>query len=74
MGKGGYKRGGGACEVLPIQKGGEVEKVLAILKGAQQVLGSFNMGHSSLNHTGRGGTKGFCSLNGGGGCKKFTLS
>ena len=31
-------RGGGACEVLPLQKGG-TEKVLAILKGARKVLG-----------------------------------
>ena len=26
-GGGGYKIGGGACEVLPLQKGGEVENV-----------------------------------------------
>ena len=35
-----YGEGGGACEVLPLRKGG-AEKVLAILKGggAQKVLG-----------------------------------
>ena len=37
-GGGGYKTGGGACEVLPIRKGG-AEKVLAMPKGAQKVLG-----------------------------------
>ena len=31
-GRGGYKTGGGAREVLPLRKGG-AEKVLAILKG-----------------------------------------
>ena len=31
-GEGGYKTGGGACEVLPLRKGG-VKKVLAMLKG-----------------------------------------
>ena len=30
---GGYKTGGGAREVLPLQKGGGAEKVLAMLKG-----------------------------------------
>ena len=34
-GGGGYKTGGGACEVLPLQKGG-AEKVLAILKGVHK--------------------------------------
>ena len=40
---GGYKTrgGGGACEVLPLQKGG-AEKVLAMLKGGhKQFWGSF---------------------------------
>ena len=38
-GEGGYKTGGGAREVLPLQKVG-AEKVLAMLKwGAQQLLG-----------------------------------
>ena len=31
-GEGGYKTGGGACEVLPLRKGGGAEKVLAMLK------------------------------------------
>ena len=32
--------GGGACEVIPLQKGGGAEKDLVMLKGgAQQVLG-----------------------------------
>ena len=34
-GRGGYKTGGGACEVLSLRKGG-VEKVLAMLKGGTQ--------------------------------------
>ena len=42
MGKGGYKtgEGGGASEVLPLQRGGGTDKVLAMLKGggAQKVL------------------------------------
>ena len=40
-GRGGLQNGrGGACEVLPLRKGGGAEKVLAMLKGgAQQVLG-----------------------------------
>ena len=40
-GRGGYKMGGGAREVLPLQKGGGgAGKVLAALKGgAQKVLG-----------------------------------
>ena len=38
-GRGGYKTGGGAHEVLPLRKGG-AEKVLAMLKGgAQKVVG-----------------------------------
>ena len=44
-GEGGLQKGGGlqngrggACEVLPLQKGG-AEKVLAMLKGAHKVLG-----------------------------------
>ena len=38
-GRGGYKTGGGAREVLPLRKGG-AQKVLAMLKGgAQKVLG-----------------------------------
>ena len=32
MGGGCYKTGGGACEVLPLRKGGP-EKALAMLKG-----------------------------------------
>ena len=38
----GYKTGGGACEVLPLRKGG-ADKGLAMLKGggAQQFWGSF---------------------------------
>ena len=41
-GRGGYKTGGGgACEVLPLQKGG-AEKVLAMLKGGHvKFWGSF---------------------------------
>ena len=32
--RGGYKMGGwGACEVLPLRKGGGAEKVLAMLQG-----------------------------------------
>ena len=39
QGGGGYKKGGGACEVLPLCKGQGAETVLAMLKGeAQQVL------------------------------------
>ena len=43
--EGGYKTGeggGGACEVLPLQKG-EAEKVLAMLKGGghKKFCGSF---------------------------------
>ena len=38
-GRGGYKTGGRAREVLPIRKGGVAEKVLAMLNGAQKVLG-----------------------------------
>ena len=34
-GRGGYKTGGGAREVLPLRKGGE-EKVLAMLKGGHK--------------------------------------
>ena len=38
---GGYKTGGGGCEVLPLRKGG-TEKVLAMLKGGHKnVSGSF---------------------------------
>ena len=37
-GRGGYNTGGGACEVLPLPKGGE-EKVLAMLKGGTKLLG-----------------------------------
>ena len=38
-------RGGGAREVLPQQKGGVAEKVLAMLKGGHdKCWGSFNMG------------------------------
>ena len=32
--EGGYKTGGGACEVLPLRKG-RMEKVLAMLKGGR---------------------------------------
>ena len=40
-GGGGYKMGGGAREVLPLQKGG-AEKVLATLKGGHKKFwGSF---------------------------------
>ena len=40
-GRGGYKTGGGAREVLPLRKGG-AEKVLAILKGGhKQFWGCF---------------------------------
>ena len=40
-GGGGYKTGGGACEVLPLRKRG-VEKVLAMLKGGHnEFWGSF---------------------------------
>ena len=35
-GKGGYKTGGGAREVLPLRKGGGAEKVLAMLKGGHK--------------------------------------
>ena len=41
-GKGGYKTGGGACEVLPRRKGGS-EKGLAMLKGKHKKFwGSFS--------------------------------
>ena len=42
-GRGGYKTGGGgAREVLPLQKGGGAEKVLATLKGGHKKFwGSF---------------------------------
>ena len=40
-GRGGYKTGGGAREVLPLRKGG-AEKVLAMLKGGHKKFwGSF---------------------------------
>ena len=40
-GGGGYKMGGGACEVLPLRKGG-AEKLLAMLKGGHNKFwGSF---------------------------------
>ena len=40
---GGYKTGGGACEVLPLLKG-VFEKVLAMLKGVHKAFsGSFYM-------------------------------
>ena len=35
---GGYKTGWGACEVLPLRKGG-AEKVLAMLKGGTKSVG-----------------------------------
>ena len=37
-GRGGYKTGGGACEVFPLRKGG-AEKVLAMLKGGTNSFG-----------------------------------
>ena len=41
-GRGGYKTGGGAHEVLPLRKGG-AENVLAMLKGGHKKFwGSFN--------------------------------
>ena len=41
MGRGGgaTKREGGACEVLPLRKGGGAEKDLAMLKGGHKGLG-----------------------------------
>ena len=48
-GGGGYKTGGGACEVLPIRKG--EERGLGQAEGgggAQQVLGWFLRGSSKL--------------------------
>ena len=32
-------KGGGVCEVLPLQKGGGTEKVLAMLKGEHKSFG-----------------------------------
>ena len=38
----GFKTGRGVCEVLPLRKGGEAEKVKAMLKGEhKKFLGSF---------------------------------
>ena len=41
-GGGGYKTGGGACEVLPLHKGG-TEKVSAMLKGGGGGTNSFGV-------------------------------
>ena len=46
---GGYKTGGGACEVLPLRKG--TGKVLAMLKrGHKKFWGSFYTIASSFSH------------------------
>ena len=60
---GGYKTGGGACEVLPLLKwgGGGVKKVLAILTG----------GHKKFPLFKRGTQKVLPCLEGGGAQKKF---
>ena len=45
--EGSYKTGRGACEVLPLRKGGRAKKVLAMLKGggcAHKVLRYFLSG------------------------------
>ena len=62
------ERGGGACEVLPIQKGGGGKSFSHAEGGAQRVLGLFL--HSSLkfSHIEGGGTKR------GGGANHFALS
>ena len=78
------RRGGGACEVLPLRKDGGTEKVLAMLKGGQKKFwGSFYVEAWSLSHV-EGGRKKFPLLKrgtqkllpcleggGGGGGKQF---
>ena len=60
MGRGGYKTGRGAREVLPLQKEG-AEKVLAILKagggGHKKFWGSFYTVALSFSHIAAGALK-----------------
>ena len=52
---------GGACEVLPLRKGGGAEIVLAMLKGCTRSFGEFLCG----SHIEGGGANIFHSLKGG---------
>ena len=69
------REGGGAREVLPLQKGG-AEKVLAMLKGGHKMFwGSFYAVALSFSHIeGEGGREKFPLLKRGGGAKSLTLS
>ena len=69
MGRGGYKTGGGAHEVLPLQKGGS-EKVSAKLKGGTTSFGVVLMRWHKVLAILKGGIKGFHSLKRGDGRKK----
>ena len=55
----GYKTGGAACEVLPLQKGGGgAEKVLSMLKGGHNKFwGSFYAVACSFSHIEGGGVQ-----------------
>ena len=64
MEKGGCKKGGGACEVLPQQKGGGgAENVLAMLKGVRKKCPHFKRG-----------VENFHPFFGGGAAKSFGLA
>ena len=70
-------RGGGACEVLPLQKkGGGAENVLAMLKGGghKKFWGSpYTLGGSFSHIVGGGGHVKYSLFKKGGGAKRFTL-
>ena len=75
-GRGGYKTGEGACEILPLRKGGHKE-VLAMVKGGGRqtsfgVVFTQQLEVLAILKGGGGGTK--CSHSTGGGAKSFTLS